>query len=119
MRNRPAWLPSQCHAGAYANRVVVVVDEDIDPADMNQVVWAICTRVRPARRRQHSGWVLEHAAWIRCRIPPDRRNLNSRMVIDACVPWNMKQDWPDTVRASAPLEKHLRTKFNGVLPSEW
>ena len=37
-------IASQCHAGAYANRVVVVVDDDIDPANMDQVVWSICTR---------------------------------------------------------------------------
>ena len=40
-------IASQCHAGAYANRFVVVVDDDIDPADMDQVVWAMCTRCDP------------------------------------------------------------------------
>src|SRR3974390_2350017 len=40
-------IASQCHAGAYANRWVVVVDDDIDPANMNQVVWAMCTRFDP------------------------------------------------------------------------
>src|SRR5215831_8001032 len=34
-------IASQCHAGAYANRFVVVVDDDIDPANMDQVVWAM------------------------------------------------------------------------------
>ncbi len=32
------------HAGAYANRFVVVVDDDIDPTDTNEVLWAMCTR---------------------------------------------------------------------------
>ena len=40
-------IASQCHAGAYANRFVVVVDDDIDPADMNKVMWAMCTRFEP------------------------------------------------------------------------
>ena len=40
-------IASQCHAGAYANRFVVVVDDDIDPADMDKVVWAMCTRFDP------------------------------------------------------------------------
>ena len=40
-------IASQCHAGAYANRFVVVVDDDIDPADMNRVIWAMCTRFEP------------------------------------------------------------------------
>ena len=32
------------HAGAYANRFVIVVDDDIDPTDTNEVLWALCTR---------------------------------------------------------------------------
>ena len=40
-------IASQCHAGAYANRFVVVVDDDIDPADMDKVIWAMCTRFDP------------------------------------------------------------------------
>ena len=40
-------IASQCHAGAYANRFVVVVDDDIDPADMDKVMWAMCTRFDP------------------------------------------------------------------------
>src|SRR5438067_10545287 len=37
-----AW---QRHAGGYDNRVVIVVDDDIDPAAMDQVVWALGTRL--------------------------------------------------------------------------
>ena len=40
-------IASQCHAGAYANRFVVVVDDDIDPSDMDKVMWAMCTRFEP------------------------------------------------------------------------
>ncbi len=40
-------IASQCHAGAYVNRFVVVVDDDIDPADMDKVIWAMCTRFEP------------------------------------------------------------------------
>jgi len=46
-RSRPALIASQCHAGAYANRFVVVVDDDIDPSDMNKVMWAMNTRFEP------------------------------------------------------------------------
>ena len=40
-------IASQCHAGAYNNRWVVVVDDDIDPTNMNDVIWAMCTRFDP------------------------------------------------------------------------
>ena len=32
-------VASQCHAGAYANHWVVVVDDDIDPANVSDVKW--------------------------------------------------------------------------------
>jgi len=33
-----------CRAGNYHGRFVVVVDEDIDPSDLGEVIWAISTR---------------------------------------------------------------------------
>src|SRR5256714_9229352 len=35
-------IAPQCHAGADANKYVVVVDDDIDPANMNDVIRAMC-----------------------------------------------------------------------------
>ncbi len=108
-------IASQCHAGAYANRVVVVVDDDIDPADMNQVVWSICTRCDPRDDVEilKGCWStsLDPMAY-----PPDHRNMNSRMVIDACVPWNRKAGWPEIVRSSKPLDQRIRAKFAQYLP---
>ena len=42
-------LTAQCPAAAYMNRYVVVVDDDIDPSDLEQVIWAMSTRSDPAR----------------------------------------------------------------------
>ena len=55
-------IASQCHAGAYANRWVIVVDEDIDPSNMNDVIWAMCTRCDPKDGAGYSQWLLEHAS---------------------------------------------------------
>ena len=75
-----------------------------------EVVWAICTRCDPRDDVQilNGCWstTLDPMAY-----PPDRRNMNSRMVIDACTPWNRRQDWPATVRNSAGLEQAVREKF--------
>src|SRR5205807_9559317 len=40
-------LASQVRAGAYLNRMVVVVDEDIDITDLSDVMWAVLTRADP------------------------------------------------------------------------
>jgi 4-hydroxy-3-polyprenylbenzoate decarboxylase len=108
-------IASQCHAGAYANRVVVVVDEDINPADMDQVVWSICTRCDPRDDVE-----ILKGCWSTSldpmSYPSDKRNMNSRMVIDACTPWNRLADWPAIVRSSKALDERIRAKFSHYLP---
>src|SRR5437899_12186604 len=39
---------ASCHSGSYLGRFVVVVDEDIDPTNLFEVLWAMCTRCDPA-----------------------------------------------------------------------
>ena len=55
-------VASQCYAGGYANRWVVVVDDDIDPTNTNDVLWAMCTRFDPRIDMERAGWMLEHHA---------------------------------------------------------
>lgn len=40
-------VASQCQGAAYLGRFVVVVDEDIDVHDINDVLWAMCSRADP------------------------------------------------------------------------
>jgi UbiD family decarboxylase len=111
-------IASQCHAGAYANRVVVVVDEDIDPSNTDDVIWSICTRCDPRDDVQ-----ILNGCWSThldpMSYPPGVNNMNSRMVIDACTPWNSRNTWPAVVKNSAPLEAHVRERFKQFLPSSW
>jgi 4-hydroxy-3-polyprenylbenzoate decarboxylase len=88
-------LAAQCHAGAYAGRYVVVVDEDIDPSNLEEVMWAVCTRSDPATSID-----IIHRAWstpLDPRIPPERRQVgdftNSRGLIDATRPWEWRDQY--------------------------
>ncbi|MBI4319656.1 MAG: UbiD family decarboxylase [Chloroflexi bacterium] len=98
-----------CHAGAYMARFIVVVDEDIDPSNLNDVMWAVTTRADPERsidivRRCWSG-PLDAA------IPKDQRGFNSVAVIDACKPYEWIKDFPRTVDTSPALRARVREKF--------
>src|SRR2546428_12033923 len=42
-------LAAQCTAGAYFGKYVIVVDDDVDPTNVPQVLWAMATRSRPAQ----------------------------------------------------------------------
>ena len=108
-------VASQCHGGAYANRWTVVVDDDIDPANMNEVVWAMCTRCDP---REDADVV--NGCWSTHLDPmcyddeTDRRN--SRVVIDACRPFARRDTFPRVVRSSAERDARIRERFPGHLP---
>jgi UbiD family decarboxylase len=107
-------IASQCHAGAYANRVVVVVDDDIDPADMDKVIWAMCTRFDP-----REGMEVLRGCWSTALDPmaysaTDPRN--ARIVIDATKPWSRRDTFPVVVRSSKELDERVFAKFKDVLP---
>ncbi len=102
-------VAAQCHAAAYAGRYTVVVDEDVDPSNLEEVLWAVCTRSDPATSID-----IIHRAWstpLDPRIPPDRREkkdfTNSRALIDATRPWEWREQFapvnvpPREVRAAA------------------
>ena len=105
-------MAASCQSGSYLGRFVVVVDEDVDPTDMFDVLWAMCTRCDPAQdieffRRAWSGPldpILDRAS-----------STNSRAVIDACRPFERLKDFPPVARASPELRSRVQEKFAAVL----
>ena len=105
-------IASQCHAGAYVNRFVVVVDEDINPADIDKVIWAMCTRFDP-----REGMEVLRGCWSSALDPmaySEKDPRNARVVIDACKPFGRRDTFPREVRASAELEKLVRDEVRRV-----
>ena len=107
-------IASQCHAGAYANRWVVVVDDDIDPANMNEVIWAMCTRFDPREGMEVLRGCWSTALDPMAYSPDDPRN--ARVVIDACRPWSRRDTFPIEARSSKELDELIRAKFGEDLP---
>ena len=111
-------VASHCHAGAYCNRWTIVVDEDIDPTNINDVIWAICTRCDPRIQVDviHGGWssALDPMCYD---TEKDRRN--SRVVIDACIPFNRQKTFPVIARSSKELDGRMRTKWAHELPKDF
>ncbi len=81
------YIAAQCQAAAYMNRFVIVVDDDVDPMNLDEVMWAVCTRCEPAgdidiMRKSwgskvdplldESGCSVQHARADRC-LPPIRK----------------------------------------------
>jgi 4-hydroxy-3-polyprenylbenzoate decarboxylase len=108
-----ATIASQCQTGAYLSRYSIVVDDDIDVSDINDVLWAICTRVDPEKsidivRRCWSG-PLDPI------IPRAEKGFSSRALIDACRPFEWMKDFPPVSGASKELKEKVLEKFAAAL----
>ena len=42
-------IASQCQSGAYAGKWVIVTDEDVDVADLEELIWAALMRCDPVK----------------------------------------------------------------------
>jgi len=77
-------LAAQCTAGAYFGKYVIVVDDDIDPSNIGQVLWAMATRSRPAQSidilRETWSTFLDPS-----QNPPEIRPWGSKALINACM----------------------------------
>ncbi len=108
-------VASQCHAGSYANRFVVVVDDDIDPANNNDVIWAMSTRMDPA-----TDMTTITGAWSTpldpMSYPRDNPRYNNRVVIDATKPWTRLSTFPKTVEPPPEYQAELIEKWGDRLP---
>jgi UbiD family decarboxylase len=108
-----AFVASQCHTGAYLGRYVVVVDEDIDPSDLQEVMWAVCTRSDPATDIDiiRRAWSSEADPLVRKGTPP----CNSRAIIDACRPYEWMDEFPPVAESSPELLRRIRAKWAETL----
>jgi len=101
-------LATGCRAGNYAGRWVIVVDEDIDPSNIFDVVWALSTRCDPP---QDIDFV--RGAWSTpldpmLREPPWESN---RAIVNACRPWGWKDAFPKVAEASPALKRQVMEKW--------
>ena len=106
------------NAIARNGRLVVIVDEDIDPSDLKEVLWAMETRVDPASDIQ-----LVDGCWstpLDPRMPPDKRDskdhTNSRAIFYAVRPFTWKEKFPQVSRTPRELRRQIVEKYRDVLP---
>jgi 4-hydroxy-3-polyprenylbenzoate decarboxylase len=106
-----------CSAAARNGRYVVVVDEDIDPTNMKEILWAMETRVDPYR-----DILLVDGCWstpLDPRMPPEKKasgdHTNSRAIFFAVRPYEWKDRFPEVSRAERSLREQMINKYKTVL----
>lgn len=110
-------VAAMCHAGAYAGKYVIVVDEDIDVSNLEELMWAMLTRSDPATSID-----IITKTWstpLDPRIPPEQKeagdNTNSRAIIDACRPFHWRDKFPKVNMPSPETARKAMAKFGHLL----
>jgi 4-hydroxy-3-polyprenylbenzoate decarboxylase len=105
-------------ASARDGRYVVVVDEDIDPTNLKEVLWAMITRVDPKTDIE----IIE-GCWstpLDPRMPPEQKkngdHTNNRAIFYAVRPFAWREQFPKVSRASRELHEEVINKFKDILP---
>jgi 4-hydroxy-3-polyprenylbenzoate decarboxylase len=104
-------------ANSYMARIIVVVDDDVDPSNLADVMWAIATRCEPSESVD-----IIRDAWSSAldpRIPPERRLISdtshSKMIIDACKPFAWLSQFPPTSAMTQEESRIVEQKWHSKL----
>ena len=110
-------LAAMCRSVAYAGKYVVVVDDDIDVANLQDLMWAVTSRSDPATSID-----IIHDAWstpLDPSIPPEKKArgdyTNSRAIIDACRPFHWKDKYPIVNMPLPETAKKTKEMFTWML----
>jgi 4-hydroxy-3-polyprenylbenzoate decarboxylase len=104
-------------AQSYMGRLVVVVDDDVDPSDINDVMWAIATRCEPAEQVDvvRNAW----SSSLDPRIPPEGKargiTSHSKLIIEAVKPFGWKDKFPRTSALSHEDAGAIAAKWGEAL----
>ena len=103
-------LTAQCPAAAYYTKWVIAVDDDVDPTDFNQVMWALSTRCNPSddidllRKTWSTG--LDPS-----KVVVAERPYGSKALIDACKPHRHLADFPARTLLRRPIYQQVARRW--------
>jgi UbiD family decarboxylase len=104
-------------AHSYMARVVVVVDDDVDPSNLADVMWAVTTRCEPSEQVD-----IVRNAWSSAldpRISPEDKvrgiTSHSKLILEACRPFAWIDKFPPTSALTLDEAREIETKWSGVL----
>jgi UbiD family decarboxylase len=104
-------------AHSYMARIVVVVDDDVDPSNLADVMWAVTTRCEPAE-----GIDIIRNAWSSAldpRISPEDKakgvTSHSKAIINACRPFSWIDKFPTPSALTADEARAIEDKWKKFL----
>jgi len=104
-------------AHSYMARLVVVVDEDVDPSNLNDVMWAVATRCEPSEQVDiiRNAW----SSALDPRIPGEAKlagiTSHSKLIVEACRPFPWRDKFPPTSALSLDEARAIEAKWGALL----
>jgi len=104
-------------AHSYMARLIVAVDDDVDPSDLNDVMWAVATRCEPSEQIDiiRNAW----SSALDPRISPAERARNitshSKLIIEACRPFAWLEQFPPASALSLAETRAIEEKWGAAL----
>ena len=102
-----------CYAAGSVSRYIIIVDDDIDPSNIGDVLWAVTTRCDP-----ESAIDILKGTWTMRSDPllsPEKRGRDqieaSKAILYGCRPYSWIKDFPPSTRIRPELLKQIRSKF--------
>lgn len=110
-------VAAQTRAGAFHGRYTIVVDDDIDPYDLEDVMWATSVRSNPIESD------IIKKSWTSPTDPVVRRPAESfttsREIIYAVKPYEWRHEYPKVNVASPELRKKAFDKYKQIFKGRW
>jgi len=94
-------LLSTPHGMPYS-KIIIVVDETVDPFNLEQVMWALTTRVRPDK----DVVLIPNAPGMPLDPSSEPAGMHTKLIIDATTPV-----YPDVARKVEPLDKPDKSDY--------
>ena len=100
-------------------RYFVTVDEDINICDMNEVMWALTTRVDPNTDIDflRDTWTTEIDPIVHPDLKKQNNITGSKVLINACRPYSWRHSFPPANGASRELMNRIVEKWAGEIHS--
>jgi len=102
--------------GSYGLKGVIVVDADIAADDWDRVMWALSVRYDPRRSTQiiNRG----RSTSLDPALPINARDITSRIIMDACTPYEWKEK-PELVVPDKETVKKVQSRWKEFGLGEW
>jgi 4-hydroxy-3-polyprenylbenzoate decarboxylase len=98
-------------------RIVVVVDDDIDPSNLSDVMWAVATRCEPSEQIDIVRNAWSSALDPRISAADKARGVtsHSKVIIEACRPFAWVEQFPPTSALSLAEARAIDEKWGDAL----